>query len=103
MQNQDATPRTFATTIALLIVQLLSWSKPAPNRVAIQHIMQQHPAAQLIQQVHHPAPAEPIVVRRDAPTPAANPELGFSQASLETRSIQQGDPDAQIVFLAPAP
>jgi hypothetical protein len=103
MQNQDATPRTFAITIALLIVQLLSWSKPAPNRVAIQHIMQQHPVAQLIQQVHPPAPAEPIVVRLDVPTPAANPEVAFSQASGETTPIRQGDRGTQIVILAPAP
>ena len=103
MESHDANIRTFALTLGLLIVQLLSCTRTTPHRVAIQNIMQGHPVAQLVRQVSPPAPAEPIVVRLDAPTPAEKSDAAFFQANADVNAIRQGDLDTQIVFLAPAP
>jgi len=71
LQNRDATTRTFAITLILLIIQLLSCGRTTPNREAIQHIMERHPATHLLQERTYPVPAEPIAGRIDGPMPVA--------------------------------
>ena len=63
MQTPNTDIRTFTLILSLLIAKFLSLGRTMPNRDAIQHIMQGHSAAHILQERTDPAPDRPTSSR----------------------------------------